>query len=567
MPRSSPWLDTGGASASTIRWLGKLGLSKTMVKSISGRWGDQALENIEANPYVLLTAFNARWDQVDRIALGHFELAKTDPRRLIAAVAKTLGKALSTGDCYMTLHRGTIEASRLAGVPQSTVIELCEGPRAEGFVVVEDKRVMLASIHEAEVAVAEKLRAMAEFADVELPIRPLAGIELSKEQLQGVRAACQQPVTIITGGPGTGKTTCIQTICANLEAAGVRYVMCAPTGKASRRMFEATDRAASTIHRLLGWQGGGGFEHNALNPVQTEVVIVDESSMIDIRLAYWLLRALEDQVRVVFVGDADQLPPVGPGAFFRDVIDSKRFPVIRLTQLFRQSEKSWVCRNAPRVLAGGEGLELQDMGDFEFWEVEDPEGIREAVTDLVRKLRTEHPWSDLQVLTPMKKEDRAGTTFDLNGRLQHVFNPDGFGVQVRGTEIREGDQVIQTRNNYQLEVMNGEVGTVRYVGARPREASVAFGDVLRDYDSDAMGDLALAYALTIHKSQGSEWPIVVVICHSVHGFMLSRQLFYTAITRGKRALYVVGDRAGVSKALRTVKDSQRATCLAGRLRA
>lgn len=488
------------ASANTVKWLGTLGLPKRIVKRISKVWGDDARLHITTNPYVLMARFNCQWDVVDRIALKEFCFSKTDYRRLIAAVYRTLNKALSEGHCYMTLHGGTRSAAKFAGVSQDDVLELCEGEHAEGFVVVEDgKRVMLEGIYEAEVGVAEKLCAMAEFEDVSIEVSPLKGLELSEEQLEAVTAACCQPVTVITGGPGTGKTTCIQTICANLDRAGVRYALCAPTGKAARRMEEAAEKNAATIHRLLGWTGGGSFAHHALNPLNTDVVIVDESSMIDIRLAYWLLRALEDHVRVVFVGDADQLPPVGPGAFFRDVIASEQFPVVRLTQLFRQSERSWVCRNAPRILAGGRGLELKDMTDFEWWEVDNPEGIREAVTDLMRRLRKEYPWEKLQVLTPMKKEDRPGTTWDLNGRLQHVFNPDSFGIKVQQLEVREHDRVLQTRNNYDLGVMNGELGTVEMVSTDPYGAEVFINGMARPYLGANLYDLQLAYALTIHK--------------------------------------------------------------------
>jgi exodeoxyribonuclease V alpha subunit len=389
------------------------------------------------------------------------------------------------------------------------------------------------------------------------------------EQLRAIELMLTAGVGVVTGGPGTGKTSTTKTALDHLDARGVKYALCAPTGKAARRMSEATGRPATTIHRLLEWQRGG-FTRDRHHQLIEDAIIIDESSMLDVFLASSLLSAIDfNRTRAIFVGDANQLPPVGPGAFFRDLIASAIVPTVRLLTLHRAAQESWICRNAPKVLAGS-GVELEDCKDFEWWQLptNSAEYICKTVVDLVTKLRDEGvPLDEIQVLTPMK--ERAGGTKPLNKALQEVLNPRGKGVPALHAfdqDIYRGDKVIHTQNNYQLGVMNGELGyvlgDVEHQGLRVRFAD----DVVVKYSAKDARDLQLAYALTIHKCQGSEFKHCIVVCHSEHSHMLTRQLFYTAITRAKEKVYVVGDEHGMKKALATIHDSQRKTLLQQRLR-
>jgi exodeoxyribonuclease V alpha subunit len=328
------------------------------------------------------------------------------------------------------------------------------------------------------------------------------------------------------------------------------------------------------LHRLLEWSYQG-FLRDEGNPLDADVVFVDESSMIDIELCADLLRAVRaGHTRVVFVGDADQLPPVGPGAPFRDLIASEQVPTVRLETVHRAAEKSWIYRNAPNILAGS-GVELADCEDFEFHELGATDGgyLGAACLDIIHTLQAEgYGPQDYQVLVPMRKRD-AGTSV-LNPYFQEALNPGQRAFQLSAdVSLSEGDCVIQTKNDYGLSVMNGEVGRIEEIDAAARTICVQYpalpgssDDGFRRYSRPKeLRNLDLAYALTVHKFQGSQVPVVIFICHTLHKFMLSRQLLYTALTRARKRVYLVGDEGGVSHALRTIRDTQRRTRLQERL--
>jgi exodeoxyribonuclease V alpha subunit len=392
---------------------------------------------------------------------------------------------------------------------------------------------------------------------------------LDPEQLHAVELILTASVGVITGGAGVGKSSVTKAGLDLLDARGQTYALCAPTGKAARRLSEVTGRPATTIHRLLEWMPGG-FQRDAFHKLSEDVIIVDETSMVAIDLAASLISAVDfNRTRIIFVGDANQLPPVGPGAFFRDLIASAMVPTVRLLTLHRAAQASWICRNGPKVLVGS-GVELDDTTDFEWWQLpsNSAEYIVKTVVDLVVKLKAEGvPLDEVQVLTPMK--ERAGGTGPLNKALQAVLNPRPQGVTALHAfdqDIYRSDKVIHIRNNYELGVMNGEVGyvlgDVESYGLRVQYP----GDVVVRYSPKDARDLLLAYALTIHKMQGSQVKHCIVVCHSEHQHMLTRQLLYTAITRAKEKVYIVGDVHGMKKALATVHDSQRRTLLQQRLR-
>jgi exodeoxyribonuclease V alpha subunit len=385
-------------------------------------------------------------------------------------------------------------------------------------------------------------------------------MRLDPSQEHAVEIGCTARFGVITGGPGTGKSTTVRAVLDRLDASGEEYALAAPTGKAAKRMAEATGRDASTIHRLLEWRGG--FSYRRENPLPYDVVLVDEASMLDIELASALLTACKPETRVIFVGDANQLPSVGPGRVLADLVESGTVPVARLTHVHRAAQESWVCRNAPRVLAGSP-LEIETLPDFEFARIESADDVAGSVIAALER----HPGA--QILSP-QRTTRAGVD-ELNARVQGALNqPNGSAEWKVGDRVyRVGDRVIQTSNNYKLTsrdgtegVFNGEVGEVVAVGD---DLTVDFADRVVDYDKAGSFALDLAYALTIHKSQGSEFDWVIVVVHSSHTYMLTRQLFYTAITRAKRGVVLVGNREGIAAATAGKKPQPRNTGLIERI--
>ena len=395
---------------------------------------------------------------------------------------------------------------------------------------------------------------------------------LDDSQRAAVRLVTAARLGVVTGGPGTGKTTSLRAALDELDQLAVergrtRYELCAPTGKAARRMQEATGREARTIHRLLEWGMGGrdGFARDAENPLETDAVVVDEASMLDGELAAALVDAIDQtRTRLILVGDVNQLPPVGPGCPFRDLIASGRIPVARLTTLHRAAAESWVCTQAPAVLAG-RVPDLAERHDFTFASAPSAGHVPAEVLRAVRRLSVGDAGVDVQVLSP-QHGGAAGTT-ELNRALQADLNPEARpGAMHWGREehLYLGDRVIQTRNDYDLDVMNGEIGAV--VGLDSSRLSVRFDDErVVDYSREKAKALHLAYALTTHKSQGSEWPWVVVVVHSTHTQMLTRSLLYTAITRARQGVVIVGDQLGLERAVRNVRADDRKSSLVTRL--
>ena len=387
--------------------------------------------------------------------------------------------------------------------------------------------------------------------------------QLDPSQRDAVELACSARVGIITGGPGTGKSTCLRFALDWLDDHGISYELAAPTGKASKRINETTGRPARTIHRLLEWRGV--FRRNHLNPIDTEVVIVDESSMIDVELGAALLSAIDPYVtRLILIGDADQLPPVGPGRLFGDAVQSACFPTVRLSTLHRSALESWIHVNAPRVLRG-ESLDLGEHRDFAFVPVERSADLLGEVRRVATELRG-HRGIDSQVLIP-QRTGVAGT-LAANAEMQAVFNPrtddDAPYIRRDGYELRVGDRVIHTRNDYTLGVFNGECGDIVSIDGG-RVAVQLDGREVVTYSWDQALALQLAYALTVHRAQGSEFDWAIVLAHSTHTHMLSRQLLYTAITRGKQGVVLIGDAKGIRAALSDARTPKRNTTLIERL--
>lgn len=388
-------------------------------------------------------------------------------------------------------------------------------------------------------------------------------LELDPSQDRAVDLMCSARIGIVTGGPGTGKSTCLRTALDRLDRSGQRYELAAPTGKAAKRVNETTGRAARTIHRLLGWTPRGWTYHDG-NPLRTDAVLVDESSMIDVELGAALLSAIDPaRTRLILIGDADQLPPVGPGRVFGDLVDARSVPIARLTTLHRAAAESWVAVNAPKVLRG-EALDLQRRRDFRYYPVTSAADILPRIRSLYTDPAEADLIADMQVLIPQK--DGAAGIEAGNRVLQSVLTPrqPGDPYLMRGErELRMHDRVIQTRNDYKIEVFNGEVGEI--VGLDQARATVRMDGRAVEYTLEQAGHLQHAYALTVHRAQGSEFPWVLAVCHSTHSFMLSRQLLYTAITRAKRGVILVGDDRGIERALSDARPPKRNTALIERM--
>lgn len=393
-------------------------------------------------------------------------------------------------------------------------------------------------------------------------------ITLDASQERAVQLACSAQLGIVTGGPGRGKTTCLKSALDRMDETGERYALAAPTGKAAKRMNETTGRHASTIHRLLEFSPRNGWGRNERNPLEVSCVLVDESSMIDVELGARLLAAIRpEHTRLILIGDADQLPPVGPGRLFGDLVDNGLVPTVRLDTLHRSARESWIFTNAPRVLAG-EMPDLKPHRDFMWYAVDAAGDILPTVQRIVCDVLPEYTAAaDAQVLIP-QRPGVAGIVA-ANRMLQEALNPCPRELprisRNDDYELRLDDRVIQTRNDYTLGVFNGEVGQIRTINGGNVVVDIAGRDAVT-YTLEQAGALQLAYALTVHRAQGSEFPWVVVVCHSTHHFILSRQLLYTAITRGKVGVVLVGNEQGLKAALGDAHPPKRNTALIERMR-
>ncbi|MEW5785124.1 MAG: ATP-dependent RecD-like DNA helicase [Bacillota bacterium] len=441
-----------------------------------------------------------------------------------------------------------------------------------------ERAVYLKSLHVTEVRLAEKMVALKEKKSSLRPVDPVKvlpwaeqklGLKLADKQKEAVAAALQSKVMIITGGPGTGKTTIITAVLEIFKGLRARVVLTAPTGRAAKRIQETTGCEAKTIHRLLGFSPGGGFKHDEDNPIEADVLIVDEASMIDILLMYNLIKALPDSTLLVLVGDVDQLPSVGPGNVLRDLIDCGVFKTVALNEIFRQSRQSRIIVNAHRINSGL----LPDLhhdpagSDFYFIQEEEPEQVvaklLRVVCDRAPKKFGFDPKTEVQVLSPMHR----GLTGvgNLNTALQGMLNPRGKEFARGSRVIRVGDKVLQLVNNYEKEVFNGDIGLVEAIDEVDQEFRVNYDGRSVSYDYSEMDEVTLAYAVSVHKAQGSEYPAVVILVTMQHYMLLQRNLLYTAITRGKKLVVIIGTKKALAIAVKNNKPLQRYTRLKERL--
>jgi exodeoxyribonuclease V alpha subunit len=556
------------------------GASPALAARIYKHYGDAAARVVQTSPYRLaMEVRGIGFKTADRIAKS-LGIAGDHPERVQAGVLHELNGLADQGHVLFEREALSERAAAMLEIDVGHVGPAIDKLWASGLLVVEEKGVYLTRLHRAETALAAGLTRL-----LSRPGRVLAGIEstierfeqrakvtLAPAQRAAVKGAAEHKLIVVTGGPGVGKTTIVRAILDVMKRAHLDVRLAAPTGRAAKRLFEATGHEATTLHRLLEFDPrAGGFQVGEQKPLEADVVIVDEASMIDVPLGAALLGALPDAARLVIVGDADQLPSVGPGALLRDIIDSGVVTIVRLNEIFRQAGESRIVQNAHRILLG----EMPESADPEspradFFVVarreaeEAAETIRELVTVRIPKRFGLDPRRDVQVLTPMHRGP-AGTTA-LNQLLQTALNPHGPSLEHRGQTFRVGDKVLQLKNDYEREVYNGDLGVIERASVEDRRLTVRFEGRHVDYQDADLDMLTLAYATSIHKSQGSEYPAVVIALLSSHFVMLSRNLVYTAVTRGKKLCVLVADPRALKLALGEVRREERQTRLAERLR-
>lgn len=540
----------------------------TFAQRIFKHYGAGAVAKLRENPYGLAYDIHGiGFKTADAMALK-LGFEHDCPQRLEAAVVYGLFNMSDQGHLFYPrdelLER--VDAM-LGGVGLHLLADALSSLETQKRVVLEALpqqdvacAVYLTHFYKWEREIAERLWAIASHPAASSPekvaktlpaVEAQCGVRLSSEQHLAVTQACLSKTFIITGGPGTGKTTITRAVVGVMEKLGYKVKLCAPTGRAAKRMSEATGHPASTLHRLLGTQPGGGFVHNEENKLKADAVVVDEASMLDTQLLLSLLRALPLTCRLVLVGDVNQLPSVGAGNVLGDMLDSQAIDQARLTHIYRQALESMIVVNAHRI---NEGQFPQQSGkqppeaDFFWVECDDPQAAQDKIVDLVasRIPRTYgfDPARDIQVLSPMHKGE-VGTQA-LNELLQDRLNPHGRELTRGKNRFRAGDRVLQTKNNYEKDIFNGDLGWITEVDPRECELTVDFDGRLVPYSAADMDELTLAYSVSVHKSQGSEYPAVVVPVVTQHFVMLKRNLIYTALTRAKKLAVIIGGR----KALR-----------------
>ena len=546
-------------------------------------YGAESVDVVRENPYRLADdIWGIGFKTADTIA-AKLGFEKTAYARLRGGLMYTLNRLAEDGHCYALRQQLTETGAKLLEAEESLLSPVLDQMIADRDVITapvpesEDVAIYLPPFFYAEVGVQNRIRSIA--AGEAVAPRPAQvsmreDIEYDEVQLEAIRTALKSKIMVLTGGPGTGKST--TTLGIIRAFGGMRILLAAPTGRAAKRLSEVTGREAKTIHRLLEFKPPEGYKRNEDNPLEGDVLIVDECSMVDEMLMYSLLRAVPDSMRVILVGDVDQLPSVGAGNVLRDIIDSGAVPVVRLTKIFRQAAASRIILNAHRINSG----DFPDLSngagtDFFFQKAEEPEKAAEIIVDLVKNRLPKFchvPPQAIQVLTPMQRGVVGAA--NLNQLLQAAVNPPakdykgnpGPELHRGGYTFRAGDKVMQIKNNYDKEVFNGDIGTIEKIDPEDRTLTVRFDDRAIEYDATELDEMVLAYATTVHKAQGAEYPIVVMPVMMTHFMMLQRNLLYTGVTRAKKTLVLVGQKKAVGYCVRNVTVDKRNTLLAERLK-
>ncbi len=548
-------------------------------------YGEQAREILEEAPFRVVDDLPGRGFPIADAIARRQGRPDDDPDRIRACLQHLLSQAVADGHVCLPEAHLIEQGQARFGIDPADMGAVIKDMVHSGDIIGEDpepataaRHIYLPHLYAAETGIAARLAARRKVGPPTMPCRPeditaavtqRLAINLSEDQLEVIQSVLNHRVAVITGGPGTGKTTLIRSLCSVFQAIGRRVCLAAPTGRAARRLSEVTHQPAATLHKLLGYNPiEGGFEKDQDDPLDADVFIVDEASMIDILLAHSFLRAVPLSAVLIWVGDVFQLAPVGPGSFLKDVIDARGTAVYHLTEIFRQQEESPIVLNAHRVRQGRmpvlEASSDNALSAFHFIEEQNPAAVVQTVVDLCAHRLPQtfdfDPIRDIQVLTPMHKGDVG--TINLNQALQQQLNPrsrsDGFALQ-------PGDKVMHLRNNYAKAVFNGDIGQVEDVDAQRERLTVSYDDRRVDYEFNERDELTLAYAISVHKSQGSEYPAVVIPLLTQHFALLQRNLLYTAITRGREVVVIVGSKRAVAVAVENNRPRQRLSFLQQRL--
>jgi len=560
------------------------GVSTSRAVRIFRTYGQDAIKIVSDNPYCLARDIRGiGFLSADTIA-QKIGIAKDSPLRAQAGISYALSEASAQGHCGLPYTELVPLAIKLLEIPE-TVIEMAIAQEISSEVLFPDTVdnqpcVFMASLYFAEQSIAAQIRRLKTStttlptfdADKAIPwVEEKLSIHLADSQKKAIRLSLTSKLLVITGGPGVGKTTLVNSILTIMKAKDVRPLLCAPTGRAAKRLSESTGLEAKTIHRLLEINPlSGQFKRNEDNPLDCDLLVADECSMIDVPLANQLLKAVATSTAMIFVGDVDQLPSVGPGQFLADLIDSGSVPVIRLTEVFRQAASSRIVRSAHQINQGTYPSmpEKGEESDFYFIAADEPEAITQTVVDLVQtRLPKKFGYDavrDIQVLCPMNRGVTGAR--GLNQALQAALNPPGEGSTDKvGNKFSLGDKVMQIENNYDRDVFNGDIGLVTGIDQDEDELEVTFDGRMVSYPFGELDELVLCYATTIHKSQGSEYPVVVIPISTQHYMMLKRNLIYTGITRGKKLVVLVGQKRALAMAVKGKQVERRWSKLKERL--
>ncbi len=566
------------AEAEVFAFLQGLGLGPAFARRVSVKYGEQTVRVVREDPYLVaeqVAGIGFRTADAMASALGY---AHDDPRRAAGAILHVLGQAADDGHSFV-LQRELDGRVRALDVPEQRILPALTELSLRGMVILDDDRVYAPPLHHAELAVARRLRALSGKreppANMDAAISDALPEFFASAQRDAVRASFAAGLMVLTGGPGTGKTTTTSALVRAQQAVGRRVILCAPTGRAAKRLSDATDLPAQTLHRLLEWNPASStFARNASSPIEADFVLVDEASMLDVLLAERLLDALPQSATLVLVGDVDQLPPIGAGPVLRELIDSRVCVVVRLTEVFRQAQESAIVRAAHAILAGHTPTPTtpgtRGSGDLFIIRASDPHAIHARLTETLKRMHTAYgldPMRDVQVLTPMRRGPLG--TEALNELLQNANNPAaslaGIPAPTGSRRLRVGDKVMQLRNDYDREVWNGDLGEVTRIDAGITFVRMGTRDV--SYEPDSLDAISLAYACTVHKVQGSEFPAVIIVLHGSHHMLLTRALVYTAVTRARKLAVIIGDPRALTRAIQNADQRKVNTHLRVRLTA
>ncbi|MAB61078.1 MAG: ATP-dependent RecD-like DNA helicase [Verrucomicrobiales bacterium] len=567
------------------------GISTARAVRIYKTYGDESIKKLRNNPYRLSHDLHGVGFKTADVIASKLGINFDDLSRIEAGLHFALQTATGNGHCALPEIELIESATELLGVDQIK-IEDCLNKIITKREVTKDEINSVPMIFPPQLIASEKIISerilnlasrKPDYPKFEIEkalswCQKKIGYSLAQGQRKAVELALRERVLIITGGPGVGKTTILRSVLMILRAKKVAPILCAPTGRAAKRMSESTGLEASTIHRLLEFKGHSGkFSHDENNPVEGDLFIVDEASMIDTQLMSSFLRALPKNAHLILVGDVDQLPSVGPGSVLSDMINSNELPVARLNEIFRQSSESRIITAAHEINEGILPIELtksaknDPKSDFFFISSDEPEKTSETIANIVSRRIPENlgldPVNDIQVITPMHRGSLG--TQALNRKLQDSLNPANestFEIERFGARYRVGDKVIQTRNNYDKETLNGDIGKVIEISTDPGKIIIQFsGQRTVSYEPGELDEISPAFAITVHKSQGSEFPCVVIPVSTQHFLLLQRNLLYTAITRGSRVVVLVGQKKAAAMAVKNIDTKERYRGLLQRL--